>query len=93
MTIQGLTEAEAITRFSQQGPNELPQDEKKSFGKSVFDIVREPMIILLISAGLINVFLAKAIDAILLTMTIFIIVGISIFQERRTEQMPSYSHA
>ena len=86
MTIQGLTEAEAITRFSQQGPNELPQDEKKSFGKSVFDIVREPMIILLISAGLINVFLAKAIDAILLTTTIFIIVGISIFQERRTER-------
>ncbi|NDE71257.1 MAG: hypothetical protein EB054_00800 [Actinobacteria bacterium] len=44
------------------------------------------MIILLLAAGCINIILAKPIDAILLTGTIVIIVGISIFQERRTER-------
>ena len=78
MTIQGLTSAEALTRLSQFGLNSLPEGEKRSFLKSVLTIVREPMVILLIAAGTINLFLAEPIDAVLLTFTVFIIIGISI---------------
>jgi Ca2+-transporting ATPase len=86
MAFQGLTSTEALTRQNQYGLNSLPSDEKRSFARSAWAIISEPMIILLISAGIINLILAKPIDAILLSTTIVIIVGISIYQERRTER-------
>lgn len=75
MSLQGLTSAEAISRHAMFGPNSIPESGQRTLLLSILVIVREPMIILLISAGIINLILAEPIDAVLLTATIFIIIG------------------
>lgn len=83
---KGLTEEEVVSRLAKFGPNEIPADAKKSILSSISSVVREPMITLLIFAGIISFILAERLDGFLLITTVFIIVGISLFQERRTEE-------
>jgi Ca2+-transporting ATPase len=82
----GLTREEAAKRLLENGANELPSDSEKSLFRVVASVLREPMLLLLVIAGVISFVLAERLDGILLMSTVFIIVGISVFQERRTEQ-------
>ena len=50
--IQGLTEQEALERLAQDGYNELPSTKKRTFFHIFWEIVREPMFMLLISCGI-----------------------------------------
>lgn len=85
MTMEGLSEREAALLLSKFGLNELPAEKKGSLFDSAVKVVREPMILLLILAGVISFVLAERVDGMLLISTVFIIIGISLFQERRTE--------
>lgn len=86
MSIQGLTSSEARTRLAHEGPNALPADKSRSFFALSLSVIREPMILLLVSAGVINLIIAEPLDAMLLMITVVIVLAISIFQERRTER-------
>ena len=81
----GLTSAEAHSRLMVDGENQIPSEKQKTFLRQVLTIVSEPMLILLISAGVINFFLAEILDAVMLMFTVVIVLGISIAQSRRTE--------
>ncbi len=81
----GLTTEEARERLAKFGANELPTESKKSLFSISFEVIREPMLLLLIFAGAISFALAELLDGILLVSTVFIVLGISIFQSRRTE--------
>jgi len=83
--MEGLSEREAALLLSKFGLNELPAEKKGSLFDSAVKVVREPMILLLILAGVISFVLAERVDGMLLISTVFIIIGISLFQERRTE--------
>jgi len=48
--------------------------------------MREPMLLLLFAAGAINFLLAEPLDGTLLMLTVVIIIGISLAQERKTER-------
>lgn len=85
MNMEGLSEREAALLLSKFGLNELPAEKKGSLFDSAVKVVREPMILLLILAGVISFVLAERVDGMLLISTVFIIIGISLFQERRTE--------
>lgn len=84
-TVRGLSEAEAAARFQSEGPNELPSARRKTFFSTVWDIVREPMILMLVCAGVIYIFLGELRDSIVLMGSIFVIIGIELHQERKTE--------
>ncbi|HEY9275546.1 MAG TPA: cation-transporting P-type ATPase, partial [Candidatus Nanopelagicaceae bacterium] len=86
MSERGLSEEEVGPLLAKFGPNEIPADAKKSILSSIGSVIREPMITLLIIAGVISFILAERIDGFLLISTVFIIIGISLFQERRTEK-------
>ncbi|NDC51926.1 MAG: ATPase, partial [Actinobacteria bacterium] len=86
MSNQGLSTSEALRRHLAEGPNSLPSAQRKSIVRVTLDVVREPMLILLIAAGIISLALAEPLDASLLITTVFIVLGISIFQENRTER-------
>jgi len=86
MSERGLSEEEVGPLLAKFGPNEIPADAKKSIRSSIGSVIREPMITLLIIAGVISFILAERIDGFLLISTVFIIIGISLFQERRTEK-------
>ena len=85
MSVMGLTSAEAHSRLMVNGENQIPSEKQKTLLRQVLIIVSEPMLILLISAGVINFFLAEILDAVMLMFTVVIVLGISIAQSRRTE--------
>ena len=85
MLFTGLSSSDAHSRLLEDGENVIPSENQKSLVKQILSIVSEPMLILLISAGVINFFLAEILDAVMLMCTVVIVLGISIFQSRRTE--------
>jgi len=84
--ITGLSEKEALLRLKQDGPNELPTQKSKSVFTIFFNVVREPMLLLLLGSGLIYVFLGDIKDALMLLSFVFVVVGITFYQERKTER-------
>ena len=86
MTSEGLSTQEAHTLLLRHGPNALPSEAPKSFARVAVSVLREPMLLLLIAAGLISFLLAELSDAILLMFTVVIVLAISIYQQQRTEK-------
>lgn len=85
MTSQGLTSQQVEQSRAENGENLIPSEKKLSLVRQIITVASEPMLILLISAGVINFFLAEFLDASMLMVTVFIVLGISIVQSRRTE--------
>lgn len=81
----GLTEAEARLRLQQEGPNELPRHEGQGFLSTALAVLREPMILLLLAAGGVYLVLGDRAEAMLLLGSIGLIIGIELYQERKTE--------
>ncbi|MFN8022768.1 MAG: cation-translocating P-type ATPase [Acidimicrobiales bacterium] len=81
----GLSDEDAAGRWAEDGPNELPVDARRSLARQVVDVLREPMLLLLVAAGAINVMLAELLDGLILLVAVFVVVGISIAQEHKTE--------
>lgn len=84
--MSGLTTAQAKERLAVEGLNSLPGDAPRNIFKHLLGVLLEPMLLLLFLAGLLNFLLAEVLDAALLMSTVFIIIGISLFQERKTEK-------
>lgn len=82
---RGLTEAEAAARLKSEGFNELPASKPRNFLGMVWEVLREPMILLLVGAGVIYLFLGELRDSIVLLASIFVVVGIDLYQQRKTE--------
>ena len=81
----GLTSREAAARLARDGPNELPADGSHGLLHLLREVLEEPMLALLVAAGVINFVLSEPIDGILLMLTVVIVVSIEVYQERRTE--------
>jgi len=83
---EGLSSAEARSRLAQEGYNELPSTENRSTLNIVLGICREPMFLLLIVSVAIYLALGDVREALVLSLSLFVIFGITIFQERKTER-------
>lgn len=85
--ISGLSEAEAARRLKQEGFNELPSARRRrSVFAIAFGVAREPMFLLLIACGAVYLALGDLGEALFLLSFVFVIIGITIYQERRTER-------
>ncbi len=82
----GLSHEEAARRLAANGPNEIPSAKKRGPLHIVLEVVREPMFLLLIACGSLYLVLGDVGEAILLLGFVFVIVGITFFQERKTER-------
>ncbi|MDQ1256801.1 MAG: P-type Ca2+ transporter type, partial [Candidatus Hydrogenedentes bacterium] len=82
----GLSEEEAQRRLRTEGYNELPSSKKRSLFRMAVEVAREPMFLLLIACGVIYLFLGEATDAVMLLAFVFLIIGITLYQERKTER-------
>jgi Ca2+-transporting ATPase len=81
----GLTKDEAERRLALDGPNLLPSAKPRNVFQQFLGVVREPMLSLLVAAGLINFFVSEILDALVLMLTVFIVIGISLYQASKTE--------
>ncbi len=83
---KGLTAADAAARLIAEGGNELPQQESRKLWSIAFEVVREPMFLLLLAAGTLYLLMGETADALMLLGFVFVVLGISITQQWRTEQ-------
>ncbi|MFA5156977.1 MAG: cation-translocating P-type ATPase [Candidatus Omnitrophota bacterium] len=85
-SIRGLSENEAGIRIKQEGYNELPSQKNKNIFLIFLSVVKEPMLLLLIGSGIIYLFLGEPDDALMLLSFVFVVVGITFYQQRKTER-------
>jgi len=85
--MQGLDEAEARLRLARDGPNELAADGRRSSFRIAFDVVREPMLALLLVSGGIYLALGDLQEALLLLVFATASIAITVVQETRTERV------
>lgn len=83
--LKGLSEEEAAQRLKEHGYNELPAAKKKNFINIVAEVLKEPMFILLIACGTLYLILGDIQEAMLLLVFVFVIIGITVYQENKTE--------
>lgn len=81
----GLSADEAARRLAANGPNELPRDKGKGLLRLAWEVMREPMLLLLLAAGIINFLLAEPLDGSILLASILVVIGISLYQARKAE--------
>jgi Ca2+-transporting ATPase len=82
----GLSDEDVIARQAAEGFNELPQARKRTVFHIAFEVLKEPMFLLLLACGLLYLVLGEATEALLLLGFVFVIMGITFSQEHRTEK-------
>lgn len=82
----GLTESEAAYKLLADGPNELPTSRPLNAWRLLWDVVSEPMFLLLVACGAIYLVLGDTNEALMLLGFVCIVIGITFFQQRRTER-------
>ncbi|MCA3261327.1 MAG: cation-translocating P-type ATPase [Telmatospirillum sp.] len=83
----GLSGSEAKQRLAADGPNALPQTARRTALRIVSDVLREPMLALLIGGGAVYLVLGDVAEAILLLVFACMSVIITVVQEARTERV------
>lgn len=85
-TPAGLSEVEAAERLGRDGLNELPQDSRRGPARIVLDALREPMLQLLLVAGIVYLVLGDVAEALILLAFAVLNVALVVVQEGRTER-------
>ena len=85
-TLSGLSQQEAQARLQQEGYNELPSEKPRSVISILLGVVREPMFLLLLAAGSVYLVIGDAEEGFVLLSFVFVVIGITFYQERRTER-------
>lgn len=83
--MQGLGTAEAGARLAEEGPNELGVNQRRTLPAIIAEVVREPMFLLLLGAGLIYAVMGDLHEAAILMGFVVVIMAVTVLQERRTE--------
>lgn len=81
----GLSDSEVAAALASHGYNELPSSKPRSFFRTILEILREPMLLLLLACGGTYLLLGNAQEAIILLIFVFVVIAITLFQERKTE--------
>ncbi|MCE3260086.1 MAG: cation-translocating P-type ATPase, partial [Bacteroidetes bacterium] len=84
--IPGLKAEEAEQKLKQYGFNELPSSKSKNILQIAIEVIKEPMFLLLLSCGVLYMILGDVREGVILLSTIFLIIGITFFQYRKTER-------
>src|SRR5512132_4296006 len=87
VSVSGLSEVEAQQRLHSEGYNELPHQDRRTPLRIVLEVLREPMLALLLGGGAIYLALGDLKEAIILLVFATMSVLITVVQETRTEQV------
>ncbi len=85
--LEGLSDAQAAERLARDGYNELPRQDRRTPLRIVFEVLREPMLVLLLAGGAIYLALGDLTEAIVLIVFATLSVVITVVQETRTERV------
>jgi Ca2+-transporting ATPase len=85
--LRGLDAATVQARLREDGPNLLPRASRRTPLRIVLDVVREPMLALLLGGGAVYLVLGNLQEAIILLLFATMSVVITVVQEARTERV------
>ena len=83
----GLTADAARARLEADGPNELPRAGQRSVLRIAIEILREPMLVLLLAGGVAYLLLGDTTEALILLAFATFSVVVTVIQETRTEHV------
>ena len=83
----GLSCAVAKARLKVEGANELPVTGQRNLLSIALEVLREPMFLLLVTAGVIYLLLGDVGDALMLLGFVCVVMAITIYQENKTERV------
>ena len=83
---QGLSQAEAIRRLVEDGPNETDPPERPSLLKGVWEAVTQPFVLMLFVAGILAIVLGEVRDGLLVLAGLVPIVGADVATSYRAER-------
>ena len=83
----GLGETEAQRRLREEGFNDLPRQGKRNVLRILLDVLREPMLLLLIAGGVVYLAIGDLAEAMMLLAFANFSVLITVLQESRTERV------
>ena len=84
---RGLSATEASVRLSADGPNELAKASRRSYFKIIGEVLREPMLALLLLGGVAYLLLGDLAEALILLAFATFSVAVTVIQESRTENV------
>ena len=84
--VEGLSSATASRRLEEEGYNELPKPRFYRLQHLILDVLREPMVFLLVACGGVYYFIGDKQEALLLLGFILMIVGITVRQQRKADR-------
>jgi Ca2+-transporting ATPase len=83
--LTGLSSEQAAQALTAEGPNELPSSPTHGIAATVLGVLKEPMFLLLLACGMIYLVLGDLQEALMLLGFVVVIMGITIYQEQKTE--------
>ena len=83
---EGLGVGEAQQQLLKDGPNELPVSRPRNMLRLVREVAFEPMFLLLVACGALYMALGDVQEALMLLGFVFVVMGISFVQQRRSER-------
>jgi P-type Ca2+ transporter type 2C len=81
----GLTELDVLTQQQQEGYNDLPSTRSRSILLIARETIQDPIFLLLVGGGVIYWILGDFQESLILLGFVFFIMGISLYQEGKTE--------
>jgi Ca2+-transporting ATPase len=85
--LAGLSSPKAAARLADDGPNELPPARKRSVCGIAIEVLREPMLALLLAGGIAYLLLGDLTEAVILLGFATFSVAVTVIQETRTEHL------
>ncbi len=82
---EGLNDSAVLESRLKNGPNTLEMGEERVFWNVLKEVIMEPMFILLLAACIIYFAVGQLKEGIIMLASIFIVAGISLFQEYRSK--------
>lgn len=83
--IEGLSDAEVLESRAKSGRNVIETNER-GFLHQILDLLKDPMLILLLAAATLYLISGQTGDAIFMAAAIFFVSGISLYQESRSRK-------
>src|ERR1051326_7521938 len=87
VSMTGLSDSEAQARLVREGYNELPRGERRTSLRIVLEVLREPMLALLLAGGVVYLALGDLQESIILLVFAMGSILITVVQEARTERV------
>jgi Ca2+-transporting ATPase len=82
----GISEVTAQKRLEEEGQNILPNAGGKSVRRLVFEVLTEPMVLLLVACGALYSLIGEPAEAIMLLFSLVLMVALTLIQSFRSER-------